>query len=210
MKTPAFTFHRTLHATIAPVCALALLASAPVPDSLADEKRSLAAYVRPAAPAQSKAVTADAAKPGPQAGSKPAQSRHVTDMVKLAEAKVSKDVMLSFLETSPTPVQPGADDVILMKSRGVPDEVVTAMLARGAKVRAEAAQARREVAGPAIVRDLSTRGNLDPESYDFFFYHYLYPRALTYSYKSLAPYSPAFRIPCRDGFTSRRGNSWAR
>ena len=196
--------------------ALGLLAATPRTDSFAQEKRSLALFGRPSEARQTKSSTtakdADVAKPDAQDSAKATHSRGVEDVMKLADAKVSKEVMLSFVETSSVAYQPSAGEVIAMKSRGVPDEVITAMLKQGAKVKAQVAQARREVAGPAIVRDLSTRGNLDPENYDFFFYHYLYPRALSYSYKTLAPYSPAYspRNPFRHSNESRRGNSWSR
>jgi len=111
------------------------------------------------------------------------------------------------VETSARIAQPSGADIIAMKARGLPDEVIVTMMHRSI-AQAREARARQTVAAPAIVRQLSTDGQLDPDSYEFFWYHYAYPRALASSYRTLAPYSPSYyqrygrnRVPWRnDGF----------
>lgn len=131
------------------------------------------------------------------------------EVVAMSEAGVSKELLIKFVESSAKVAQPTGADIIAMKARGLNDEVIVTLMARGA-AQAREAQARNTVAAPAIVRQLSTDGKLDPESYEFFWYHHAYPRALASSYQTLAPYSPSYyqrngrnrdRVPWRtDGF----------
>ena len=131
------------------------------------------------------------------------------EVVAMSEAGVSKELLIKFVESSSKVGQPSGADIIAMKARGLSDEVIVTLIARGA-VQAREAQARNIVAAPAIVRQLSTDGKIDPESYEFFWYHHAYPRALASSYQTLAPYSPSYyqrgnrnrdRVPWRtDGF----------
>jgi hypothetical protein len=161
----------------------------------------------PAALAEDKAAD----KPSATA---PAEPKHklaagFEEVVAMSEAGVSKELLIKFVESSSRVAQPVGADIIAMKARGLPDEVIVTLMARG-DVQAREAQARRAVAAPAIVRQLSTDGQLDSESYEFFWYHHAYPRALASSYQTLAPYSPSYyprgnrnrdRIPWRnDGF----------
>ena len=133
-------------------------------------------------------------------------SPSIQEMLKLADAKVSTDVLKSFVEHSANACQPSAAEVIALKERGVDDEVITALMNRSAEVKAQAGPSRARVAVPTIVKDFSTGGNLDPESYDFWYYHYAYPRALSYSYRTLSPYYPprsgGFSGPSRHGSRS--------
>jgi hypothetical protein len=130
-------------------------------------------------------------------------SPNIQEMLKLADAKVSADVLKSFVEHSTITCQPSAAEIIALKERGVTDEVITVLMNRGAQIQAQASSTRARVAMPTIVRDLSTGGHLDPESYDFWYYHYAYPRALSYSYETLPPYYPPyvgrFSLPHRHG-----------
>ena len=119
------------------------------------------------------------------------RSRSIDDILKLADASLSKDVLLSFVASSSTFYNLSAADIIALKEHGVADDVITALLKRDGEVKNSVAAARGTTAAPAIVRRLSTDGYLDPESYDFWFYHYAYPRALSESYRMLAPYDPA-------------------
>jgi hypothetical protein len=146
-------------------------------------------------------------QPAATAQPKPKLAAGFEEVVAMSEAGVSKELLVKFVESSAKVAQPTGADIIAMKARGLPDEVIVTLMARGA-VQAREAQARRTVAAPAIVRQLSTDGQLDPESYEFFWYHHAYPRALASSYQTLAPYSPSYhqrrtrdRIPWRnDGF----------
>jgi len=116
----------------------------------------------------------------------------IADVLKMAEAGVSMTVIKAFVEKSSVPFDPSAEDLIALKERAVSDDVTAALLKRGAKVRSEIVENTESVAVPTVVRDLSTGGQLDPESYDFWYYHYAYPRALSYSYRTLAPYWPQY------------------
>ena len=99
--------------------------------------------------------------------------------------------MLSFVASSTKFFNLSATDIITLKEKGVADEVLSALLKRDADMKTSVAQSYATTAAPAIVRRLSTEGAIDPESYDFWFYHYAYPRALSESYRMLAPYDPA-------------------
>jgi hypothetical protein len=148
-------------------------------------------------------------KPAPKEPPKRALAAGFEEVVAMSEAGVSKELLIKFVESSAKVGQPSGADIIAMKARGLSDEVIVTLMARSA-VQAREAQARNTVAAPAIVRQLSTDGKMDPESYEFFWYHHAYPRALASSYQTLAPYSPSYyqrgnrnrdRVPWRtDGF----------
>lgn len=126
------------------------------------------------------------------------RSRSLDDILKLADASVSKELMLTFVESSSGFYNLTASDIITLKEKKVADEVITALLKRDAEVKTSVAQVRGTTAAPAIVRRLSTEGTVDPESYDFWFYHYAYPRALSESYRMLAPYDPMLARRSKD------------
>jgi hypothetical protein len=136
-----------------------------------------------------------------------AYSPGVEELLKLADKGVSKEVMKALVESSSSPYTPTAADIIALKERGVADEVVTAMFKRAPATTAPTAPPNLGVAVPAVVRELSSGGQLDPESYDFWYYHYAYPRALSSSYRTLAPYQPGYSYrhygpPHRNSFPS--------
>jgi hypothetical protein len=147
---------------------------------------SATASVSPPATA---ATTEGAAKPTPPASP---YSPGVGELLKLAEAKVSKEVMLKFVATSDLVVYPTAGELVAMKKQDVPDEVIVAFMDRGAALIKESRgiEQDRRIAVPSIVSALSTEGEMDPDSYEFWWYHYAYPRALSFSYKTLTPYLP--------------------
>jgi hypothetical protein len=161
--------------------------------ALAQETNSAAPSADAPQAIRSITVAASAAEPsGKQsAAEKPSvatNSPGIAEILKMAEAGVSKDVMKTYVEHSSIAYDPSPEELIALKERLVADEIVTALLKRGAEVKAQTSPANRPVAAPAIVRDLSTGGYLDPDSYDFWWYHYAYPRALSYSYRTLYPY----------------------
>ncbi len=125
--------------------------------------------VKPAQPPASAAATGD-------------YSPGVSETLKLVQAGVSKEVIRSYIEQSPTSYRLKASDVIALKENAVPDELITAMLKRGAELRAQAKRPSKATRpGQAEVRVVTGRpayGGLDPEGYDFWWYHYAYPRAL--------------------------------
>jgi len=101
------------------------------------------------------------------------------------EAGVSKDVLKAFVETSPVDLSPTAADLIALKQRGVPDDITTALLKRCAQIQAQQSQPNLRTG----TMDFPF-GPMDPESYSYFQYYYLYPRTLAYSYGRLAGYCP--------------------
>ena len=77
----------------------------------------------------------------------------VADIVKLVEAKVDPEVIKTYVTSSPTAYNPSATEIIALKDHGVAPEILTAMLQRGAEVRAQsmrAAQATPNAAAPQI------------------------------------------------------------
>jgi hypothetical protein len=100
---------------------------------LAGETPAPTVYQAPA-PAEP-AVTAPAPAPPP------AFSPGVSDVVKMLGAKVDPRVVQAYIRTSPNAYNLSADEIVTLKGRGVPDDVLTAMMERGAEVRSEGAQA---------------------------------------------------------------------
>jgi len=125
----------------------------------------------------------------------------IEEVVRMSEAGIAPEVLTRYIESSGTAYEPTGADLIAMKQRGVPDDVTIVMLAKSSAIRAEYEAARKKIAAPAIVRTLATDGQLDPESYEFFWYHYAYPRALAGSYQTLSPYAQPFYYR-----SSRKGN----
>ena len=65
----------------------------------------------------------------------------VADILKLVEAKVDPEVVKTFIKNSTTAYNPTATEIIALKDQGVPPEILTAMLQRGAEVRAQSMRA---------------------------------------------------------------------
>lgn len=118
-----------------------------------------------------------------------ALSPGVGEILKMADAGVSMEVIKAYVECSPIPYQPTGEDVIALKNHKVADEVVTILLKRGAQVRAALVQARNDALARALASRRMASGGLDPESYEYFQHYYLQPRALASAYERLAPYS---------------------
>ncbi len=130
-------------------------------------------------------------------------SAGVVEVVRMADAGVSADVLKAYVECSPTVCQPNDSDIIALKQHGVGDDVVTSMLKRSAKARAQEVptmvQSVARVAPAAGLRAVS----LDPESYEYFQHYYLYPRTLESVYQRVPPYYPAY--PYAYGYPSPFG-----
>lgn len=155
------------------------LAMAAMPSSLLAQ-----AATAPTTPAATNAPAA-AKAPAPE---KPKTSAEgIADVLKMAEAGVSKDVLKGFIEKSGIPYRPTPVEIITMKKRGVPDAVITAVMDAGDKVQkqrvAAAAEARAAAGVPG--ERLSVYGAMDPESQEFWWYHYGYPRSLASSSRVL-------------------------
>ena len=119
----------------------------------------------------------------------------VNEILKMADAGVSAEVIRTYVECSPIPYQPTDVDIIVLKKHNVADEVVTLMLKRGAQVRAAIAQARNNAFAMALSARKMASGGLDPDSYEYFQHYYLQPRALASAYERLAPYYPYSPYP---------------
>ncbi len=115
-------------------------------------------------------------------------SEGVADILKMADAGVSKGVITAYIENSDRAYKLTHEDIIALKKHNVDDEVVTLMLKRGAQIRAAVTQARNDALARALASRDTAGGGFDPEGYDYFQYHYLQPRALQSAYERLGPY----------------------
>ena len=105
------------------------------------------------------------------------------EILNMSEAGVAPKIIQSFIRRSPIAYSLTARDIIALKEHGVSDDVTTAMLNRGTALRRQAERARADLAAPIIARNLRGEGGLDPESYDFWYYHYAYPRTVSSSFR---------------------------
>jgi hypothetical protein len=117
-------------------------------------------------------------------------SRGVNDILKMLDAKVDPAVIRAYINNSTTAFNPTAQEIIGLKRRGVPDELITAMIQRGAEVRtlqAQQAQAMAPMTPPAGGAPYAS-GYTAPAPYNDVDYGYGYP-AYDYPYVSYAyPY----------------------
>ena len=182
MKTNA-SFRRSFAPTL--IVLFAVVLSAPADEKVAQKPTA----GKPAAAAVAGAKVSEATvKEGTKAKAH-VLPKGIEEIVKMSEAGVSVGIVTKYIETSGVAYEPTGPDIIAMKERGVPDEVTIVMLARSSAIRAQFEESRNKIAAPAIVRTLATDGELDPESYEFFWYHHAYPRVLAGSYQTLAPYT---------------------
>ena len=129
---------------------------------------------------------------------KPGETREfpagVDEILKMLQAGVSTNVIKAYIETSPVAYNLGAGDIIALKKRGVPDELTTSMVTRGATLRAQPSQSGNLRSFPVVYPGRNrSYGMLDPEGYDYFQYYYLYPRTLAEANQRLyAPYGSSF------------------
>ena len=126
----------------------------------------------------------------------------VADIVKMVEAKVDPEVIKTYVKSSSTAYNPSATEIIALKDHGVAPEILTAMLQRGAEVRAQsmrAAQAAPNAAVPQIspgaVNPYASAPGYDysaqPVYPNYPNYTYSYP-AYSYDYPSYAYGYPAY------------------
>ena len=164
-----------------------LLAGASVPEDQA------AAASQVVAPAAGPAVTNTAAgthdkKPDKTRPSSVTTSFGVEEIQKMVAAGVSTEVIKTSIQNALVTRSLSPAELISLKEHGVPDEITTALLKRAAEIKAEARQAR----SGSVIRlggDGETGSDyLDPDSYEFWWYHYAYPRVLSTSYQTLYPY----------------------
>jgi len=69
-------------------------------------------------------------------------SSGVGEVVKMLDAKVDSGVIKTYIENAPVAYRPSAEEIIALHQRGVPSDIVAAMLRRGGEVRAQAAPAQ--------------------------------------------------------------------
>ena len=149
--------------------------------------------------ATTNSVAADAGKANSTTTSKAptaSLSQGVVEIVKMADAGVSTEVIKTYIESSPKAFAPTDDDVIALKKHNVGDDVVTLLLKRGAEARVKATAAKNEAVAQVISTRRASAGGFEPESYDYFRYYYLQPRALASANQRLYPYyGPYFSRP---------------
>ncbi len=63
------------------------------------------------------------------------------EIVRLSKTGVDAGVIKSFIESSPSAYYPTTDEIIYLHSQGVPPELITTLIKRGAVLRAQAVQA---------------------------------------------------------------------
>ncbi len=161
------------------ICALLVLCVALVTTVHAEEVRTNATAAG--------STSSDHAQPA-NLTSSTITSEGVADILKMADAGVSKGVITAYIENSDRAYKLTHEDIIALKKHNVDDEVVTLMLKRGAQIRAAVTQARNDALARALASRNMAGGGFDPEGYDYFQYHYLQPRALQSAYERLGPY----------------------
>lgn len=158
----------TMVASAGLFCALVLLASPP----------SVLAVVLSASP------IADARETGaaPSASVAVRFSPGVDAVVKMLDAGVNQGVIKTYIESAPVLYQPTADEIIALHQRGVPSDLVAAMLRRGGELRAQTATAL--AAQPAPMADAAASGISDSyptQTVDpIYAYDYSYPTFVSY------------------------------
>jgi hypothetical protein len=129
------------------------------------------------------------------------------DILKMLDAKVDPEVVKAYIKNSPIPFNPSATEIIALKQRGVPDELITTMIQHGAEVRSQLAAANQATApmtppsGAVPAEDYSATAPSYsyPDYASYPYYGYGYPYAgypynywwYNYSYP-FAYYSPFF------------------
>jgi len=98
------------------------------------------------APASFQAVSAATlAAEGDTAATQPAAPHHysagVEEILKMVDAKVDPEVIAAYVKNSTVAYNPSASEIIALRARGVPNEVIVAMIQRGGELRARTMQA---------------------------------------------------------------------
>src|SRR5690348_3755266 len=75
--------------------------------------------------------------PAPENPPPPKFSPGIQEILKMVDAKVDTDVIKVYIRNSMVAYNPGASEIIALKERGVPAEILTALLQRGAEVRTQ-------------------------------------------------------------------------
>ena len=121
----------------------------------------------------------------------------VGEILRMQQAGVSTEVIKTYIESYPTVCDLSVTDLVALRKHGVPDELAVALVKREATLRAQASEAKNRAPAPrAHLGRPSYSGGLDPESYAYFQYYYLYPRTLAAANQRLfTPYPPSPSFP---------------
>jgi hypothetical protein len=116
-------------------------------------------------------------------------SAGISEILKMADAKVEGSVIIAYIDSSPTAYNPSASEIIMLKDRGVPSEVIAAMLKHGGDVRARAMTSTPPPSQPAPDATAPYTQNPDytyapPANYS----DYGYPSSSVYYYNYGYPY----------------------
>jgi hypothetical protein len=113
----------------------------------------------------------------------------VRDVLKMIDAKVDASIVIAYIKNSPAAYNPTASEIIALKQRGVPDEIITSLLQRGAEVRTQMAQAAFQAnapltppAGPAPYGNGYGAAAPDDSYPSYADYGYGYPSYASYPY----------------------------
>jgi hypothetical protein len=99
--------------------------------------------------AQSDNQAAPALTSPPQSSAPVNFSPSVRDILKMVDAKVDPTVINAYIKNSTAAYNPTASEIIALKERGVSDDIVTALLQKGAEMRAQLARSMQSTAQPA-------------------------------------------------------------
>lgn len=208
MKTPTPNGASSVRPKALVRASLVLLSVAMSQAAFAQQDRATppATNAAPAAAAKASTAPADATTGNVQskATADQAVSPTVQDILKMSDAGVSSGVILAFVQASRTSYAPTSADLIALKQHNVPDEVTSALMKRGSEVEAQKVIVKRDPVAPTVVKQLSSGTDFDPESYEFWQNHYAYPRALTYSYRTLSPLNLGYGYGYGYGLNSQR------
>lgn len=98
-------------------------------------------------------------------------SAGVGDVLRMAKAGVSAEVIKIYIENSPIAHNLSATDIIVLKDHSVPDDLTTAMVKRGTALKTQAIQSSNlGTLPPAASGGRARSAAFDPEGYDYFQY----------------------------------------
>ena len=123
------------------------------------------------------------APPPPDARISPAAA----EIVKMAQAGVGQDVMLSFIDKSTAPFNLSSDGVVYLNDLGIPSAVLTAMIKRDTQLNPAGATAAASVAQPQPVSNVPVQTEAPPTQPDPVAVP-APPTQVAYFYDSLSPY----------------------
>ncbi len=125
-------------------------------------------------------------------------------VLKLVDAGVSVPVIHAYIEQTPVAQPLSAADILALKEKGIADDLTLTLLKRGAAApvaQAPRPQLRANSAPPPQADRRPGYAGMDPESYQFWWYHYAYPRALAQANERLfSSYGPSFVAPNDYGY----------